>query len=813
MENGFHLADSASYSGKEIADNGYPAAVQPTIKQPIYDWELSRSHRYQLETESAISSEAVQARGYFTLPDNASGRDWLKARGFSKEQCALGECLVIPIHDWRGQIVEYVLRPNIARHNIRTGKARKYEARPKSTPVLDVSALTLWQLGNPQIPILITEGAKKADSAASRGFCAISLNGVYGFRGKNLQGGLAALPDFEEIVWSGIDKQGNKFPRLVYIVYDSDVMEKDGVYNALVRLAGLLHRRGAMVKVVNLKAGESGQKTGLDDFFARGGTAEQLKALACDLVGMAERGRIKANSKKQLKAEQIQVAAQASGVPLIETNGRQLKDKLSDLSEAIAAINSQSPFLFRGLSGLVTISHDALNEVKIRRVGRAAMASLASRAAFWVSTNEREGQSEVHPPRDLCESYLEDETYWKAVPPLERVASAPFFAPDGTLCDRSGYYQAARTWLSLPEGFDMSDTTPTPENVAAAKILLLQTILGEVAFADDCSRSHALALMILPFVRAMISGPTPLHLWNAPMRGSGKSYAAELCIAPFAVPSAQVEKGNAEEWRKSIFTKLVLGPSHIFLDNITGSLNSAMLDAAITAESGYVEERLTGTGEMVKASTRCVWVATANNARLTEDAASRSIVISIDANCENPDKRHFSHDPAAYIREHRGEVCGAIITLVRAWQAAGEPSYQGDKKCRFPKWLGTMGGILETNGINGLLENLEETHDAIGANQTDEWHEFTEIWAEEFGDVPQTASELLPFAQKVPDLAIVLHADFKPVSEKKLAACLGRKLNRVFGEWKIMRGPRVNRKATFKCVSTKKPVETDIFDD
>ena len=209
----------------------------------------------------------------------------------------------------------------------------------------------------------------------------------------------------------------------------------------------------------------------------------------------------------------------------------------------------------------------------------------------------------------------------------------------------------------------MPDTSPTPENVAAAKTLIFQTILGEVAFADECSRTHAAALMILPFVRTMIAGPTPLHLWNAPMRGSGKSYAAELCISPFGVPSAQVEKGNAEEWRKSIFTKLVLGPSHLFLDNIKGSLNSAMLDAAITAESGYVEERLTGTGEMTKASTRCVWVATANNAKLTEDAASRSIVISLDPNCENPDQRKFSHNPAAYIRENRGATCGAWSTM------------------------------------------------------------------------------------------------------------------------------------------------------
>jgi hypothetical protein len=66
-------------------------------------------------------------------------------------------------------------------------------------------------------------------------------------------------------------------------------------------------------------------------------------------------------------------------------------------------------------------------------------------------------------------------------------------------------------------------------------------------------------------------------------------------------------------------------PSHIFLGSIKGSFNRQRL---ICSDGGLYKERWTGTGEMVSAPIRCVWVATANNAELTEDAATRAVVIS-----------------------------------------------------------------------------------------------------------------------------------------------------------------------------------------
>jgi hypothetical protein len=773
----------------------------PSNPPPAQHWAtLSDRHRAHL-LESALTDEAIEARGYFTVGADANGAARLRDLGFDAKQSKLGECLVIPLHNWRGEVSGHAIRPTIPRNDTTTGKPRKYELATGSTNTLDVSVLTRDKLADLQAPLLFTEGAKKADSAASRGLVAISLNGVYGLRGKNLKGGIATLAELDEIAFKGtIDDK--PFSRRVLLAFDSDWEEKDSVYNAMRRVAATLESRGATVKMVSLPSGPNNAKVGLDDYFANGGTVAGLHELARDLIGVAEREKQKAEAKKAEKARQIAEEAKRRGVRPIETNGRQLVEKLEDLSDAVSIFNERNPQIFHGMDGLVYVSHDALGSAGIKRACRAKMQTVAGEAALWVSTSEREGVNQVSPPRDLCENFLVSENYWRNVPPLERVATAPFFAPDGTLCDRTGYYRAARSWLALPPGFETGDTTPNPDNIAAARQLILNDILGEVAFANDASRAHAVALMLLPFARRLIDGPTPLHLWNAPLRGSGKSYSAELCISPFTVPSPQGEKGNAEEWRKSIFTKLVTGPSHVFLDNIKGSLNSSTLDMAITSHSGYIEERLTGTGDVIKAPVWCVWVATANNAQLTEDAASRSIVIEIDPNCENPDKREFKGDPASFIRQNRGAVCGAILTLIRAWIEAGRPNYGGPNRCRFPLWRDVMGGILEVAEISGFLDNIETSQEAINANQSDEWHELTESWWEQFESRPQPAKELLPLALKIADLAAALEKHEGAAKEKAFSQILARKLNRVYGEFKIQSGPKISRKATFKLILT-----------
>lgn len=481
-------------------------------------------------------------------------------------------------------------------------------------------------------------------------------------------------------------------------------------------------------------------------------------------------------------------------VPTIETTNRQLREKRKDTIAAIAGLNERAPRLFHSDNGLSIVGEDKDGRPELRLATREIVQDIMADAANWISTafvplkagGFKEVVKQVTPPRELAENLL-SQSKWPGACRLDGVVTAPVFARDGTLCAEPGYNRAARLWLALPHGFDIGDTEPTPAAVRDAKDLVLDTLLGDVAFADDkgASKAHAFALMILPFVRLMINGPTPLHLIDAPTQSSGKSYAAKICIAPFAVPSASAMKGDEEEWRKAIFAALLSGRSHVFFDNVKGSLNSPMFAAALT-EPMLTERQMGGLKE-VSVKVRCVWVATANNAKLDADTASRSVVMRLDTGMENPERRHFDFDPLAYIEANRSQVINAICTLIRNWQQQGSRAYKGKEQTRFGNWQAIIGGILEANGVEGFLGNLDQYRETLDPEKG-AWATFCEAWNEKHGSAYMTTTDLLPLALSIPEVAATLGNH-----EKTYAVRLGLQLrarrDKVFDTFKIVEAP------------------------
>ena len=179
--------------------------------------------------------------------------------------------LVIPTYDVRGEVAFCQIRPDQPR--VVKGRVSKYEMPRDSRMVIDVPPRVRPAIGNPHTPLVITEGARKADSAVSAGLNAVDLVGVWTWRGTNGAGGKTALPDFEQIALNG---------RVVYLAFDSDAMTKHEVHQALERFASFLRGRQADVRFVYLPSGAGGAKTGLDDFLAAGHSRDDVLALATD---------------------------------------------------------------------------------------------------------------------------------------------------------------------------------------------------------------------------------------------------------------------------------------------------------------------------------------------------------------------------------------------------------------------------------------------------------------------------------------------------------------------------------------------------
>jgi len=183
-----------------------------------------------------------------------------------------GPGLLIPVRPVGRAIEWWQYRPDWPGAG-RNGKKIKY-LTPKGAPMrLDVHSSMRHHLDNPNVPLFITEGIMKGDALTSLGLCAVSLLGVYNWRGTGPHGGITALGDWESVHLKG---------RRTYIVYDSDVMQKSQVHNALRRLHEFLRVRGADLRLIYLPYGPGATKTGVDDFIATGKTVDDLLALATD---------------------------------------------------------------------------------------------------------------------------------------------------------------------------------------------------------------------------------------------------------------------------------------------------------------------------------------------------------------------------------------------------------------------------------------------------------------------------------------------------------------------------------------------------
>ena len=200
--------------------------------------------------------ETPHVRGlYFGRRRRSERKTRLEHYAFSQSQ-RLVPTLLIPIYDAYGEQALYQHRPDEPR--VRDGKRLKYETCFGSKLVIDVPPLIHRDLGNPKPPLVITEGSRKADAAVSAGLCCISLLGVWGWRGTNDQGGKTALAEWEAIALNG---------RVVNLCFDSDVIQKREVYEALRRLKGFVENRGAEVRVTYLPSGDGGAKVGLETFW------------------------------------------------------------------------------------------------------------------------------------------------------------------------------------------------------------------------------------------------------------------------------------------------------------------------------------------------------------------------------------------------------------------------------------------------------------------------------------------------------------------------------------------------------------------
>ena len=332
-----------------------------------------------------------------------------------------------------------------------------------------------------------------------------------------------------------------------------------------------------------------------------------------------------------------------------------------------------------------------------------------------------EGLTSVPIPHNILAEMLAEQT-WHC-PELAGFSELPFYNSNYELVRETGYDETSKMYLKPSTIATQLDVEPNPteEEVEAARAYLFDDVFGNFPFDDGPdhqeqngagSRAAFAALLLQPFVRDLIDGPTPIYLATKPTAGTGASklLSSALFITSGKEAKASSHAFNDEEQRKAITSAFVGAKTYFWIDNIRHELSSAAY--CNLATSVVWEDRMLGKSETVSFLNRMLFIIAGNNPRGTREMMRRCNPMRLDAHGD-PNKRpdsSFKYFPLeTYIKSHHLELVTAILTLVQAWVAAGHPLYVEKSLMSFESWSQVIGGILQVAKIPGFLTNLHLT--------------------------------------------------------------------------------------------------------
>jgi len=222
---------------------------------------------------------------------------------------------------------------------------------------------------------------------------------------------------------------------------------------------------------------------------------------------------------------------------------------------------------------------------------------------------------------------------------------------------------------------------------------------------SEGDRAVALSAMLTALVRRSL--PTaPLHGFNAPTAGTGKSMLVDLAsLIATGRPAPVIAQGKSqEEMEKRLGAALIAGDVLIAIDNCEEPLGGELLCQAMTQTS--LKVRILGKSMNAEVPSNATLFATGNNLTLAGDMTRRAIRSTLDAGVERPELRAFDRDPLAVVTAQRGDYVAAGLTILRAFHVAGRPS-QTVPLGSFSIWSGWVRDALIWLGEADPCETME----------------------------------------------------------------------------------------------------------
>jgi hypothetical protein len=226
---------------------------------------------------------------------------------------------------------------------------------------------------------------------------------------------------------------------------------------------------------------------------------------------------------------------------------------------------------------------------------------------------------------------------------------------------------------------------------------------------------------------------------------------------------------------------LLAGDAVVCVDNVTRVFGNGVFASLLTTTS--YSDRVLGASETRTLPHFTVWLVTGNNIHLVGDMPRRVIPCRLAPKVENPEEiTGWKHpDLLGWVREHRGELVAAVLTLMRAHVVAGKPQMGISEYGSFEEWSRTVraalvwAGAADCNMGRAALRQVDSRKTALRV--------VIQAWHEAFGSRAHTLRDAF-----VKEHGAHVHADLaaaltEMAPEKKDGSPDTKALGRLFGTY------------------------------
>jgi hypothetical protein len=456
--------------------------------------------------------------------------------------------------------------------------------------------------------------------------------------------------------------------------------------------------------------------------------------------------------------------------PLVQFSGN---DRLVHIQAIFYAIKEAKANLFYTANGLCEVQTDVY--------GRAVLNYLdATGFRDWCSVNL---DTRKHITNELRWSSVPLElasaavfTSQEYVRPLWYVSHTPTLSPSGRMIQTSGYDEETKIYIILPNDYQ-------PCSSRSQAIEIVKDILADFPHETPADLCHAVSFPMTCIMRHYVASPTPLYRFESPTPGTGKTLEGRTLfeiITPNTEYLPAVE--DNEEAKKTITAALLRMPAVIAFDNVSKFEAIAAMQALTTT---WWTTRLLGQNKMVSLPIWCAWAITVNNPELSHEMLRRSVRVRLNAHVEHPERRpasSFRHpDIVGYVRKFRSQVLAAWTNLCELegdYKPNGKQPYLGS----YGPWCEALYPRLESAGFHDFLETYDEDLQKASAGSDQAIADFVRLWAEQHGTMECTAETLLSLAESIEGLPVKRSKEGF-ISKNSLGWLIKKIRDRVYGSY------------------------------